>query len=104
MHVAVKNSTIKDSHLKWSVEERQQLNKLYHDLPTPKNKKNIELWKLYFINFANRFVVFYPNRSVEEVTEKVQECIAKRQFKETGEIMYWQNTTPAVRSIQRIKL
>jgi hypothetical protein len=74
---------------RWSKDERQRINEIYASVEQPRQKKSIELWTLYFEDFASRFQKFFPRRTSAEVILKVQEMIAKRQLKEHGEIEYW---------------
>jgi len=78
------------SEMKWTLEERQKLHSLYQqfELPPP-YCRNLELWKLYFLKVSDRFRVFFPQRSTEEVVLKVREMVAKRQMKELGEESFW---------------
>lgn len=74
---------------KWSAEEREKISFLYHDMEGPSNKKNKELWRLYFIAFSDRFRLFFPNRKEVEVIEKVRDMISLRQMKDVKETRFW---------------
>jgi hypothetical protein len=77
------------SLLKWTLEERQKLNSLYYEMSTPSQNAHLEIWKAYLIEFAKRFHIFYPNRSMEDITEKIRTMLAKKQMKEKGEEEFW---------------
>lgn len=77
------------THTKWSAEERQKLSQLYRDVPLPAISGEKELWNFYYQKVAERFVVFFPQRSREDVKEKLRSMLAKKQMKEAGEEAYW---------------
>lgn len=81
---------LKFTKQKWTTEERQHLNRLYLELPLPSNLRNRDLWQLYLQGFAARFVLVHPTRTPDEVMEKVQEMINKKQFKEKDEVERWE--------------
>lgn len=74
---------------RWSKEERDLLNKLYHEVPRPSNKKKLDLWKVYYENISYRFKEFFPIRNQIDIEKKLEEMIIKRQFKEIGEAEFW---------------
>lgn len=78
---------------RWSKEERILLNKLYHEVNRPSNKKKLDSWKIYYSNITVRFKEFYPTRTHTEIEQKLESMITTRQFKELGEIDYWKTTT-----------
>ena len=75
--------------LRWSVEERDTLNRIYLETPTPTQKRSKELWELYLQAVARRFLTLYPQRGLTEVVEKARAMIAHRRMKEKGETLYW---------------
>jgi NAD+--asparagine ADP-ribosyltransferase len=77
---------------RWSREERDLLNKLYHEVPRPSNKKKMDSWKIYYISISSRFKEFFPERKQIDIEQKLEEMITKRQFKELGETDYWKES------------
>jgi hypothetical protein len=77
------------SKSKWSLEERQKLNTLYREIPLPPPHAKPEIWQLYFEKVAERFYVFYPDRSKQDIRDKLRSMISRRQMKEEGEESYW---------------
>jgi len=75
---------------KWPVCERDHLIQLYKELEKPQNAQ-VELWKIYYTRLADRFRSLYPHRKPLEITDKLQEMIAKRQFHSTAEVKHWQS-------------
>lgn len=78
------------THSKWTQEERQALNRIYFEMCPPARHAPKEVWDLYLHSFAGRFLGQHPHRSKEEVTEKIRVMIQTRQFKEAGEVQYWE--------------
>lgn len=74
---------------RWSKEERELLNHLYHEVPRPSNKKKLDSWKIYYENISIRFKEIYPNRKQIDIEQKLEEMITLRQFKEKGEEDFW---------------
>lgn len=74
---------------RWSLEERKLLNMLYLDIPRPQYNKK-ELWKFYYETMSQRFQQFHPQRSLNEIAEKIEDMLLKRQMKEAGELTYWE--------------
>jgi hypothetical protein len=77
------------SLLKWTIEERQKLNSLYYEMPIPSQTAHLEIWKAYLLEFAKRFHIFFPNRAINDIVEKIRTMIAKKQMKEKGEEEFW---------------
>jgi len=77
---------------KWSQEERKRLNELYVDIPRP-TSNHLTLWRLYYDKVCSRFRAFYPLRSNQEVEEKFESMIKRRQFKEPGEENHWKEVS-----------
>jgi hypothetical protein len=77
------------SEQKWTEEERQRLLLLYQENPIPHKNAHPEVWNIYFTKIAEKFHVFYSQRSLYEVKKKVRSMILKRQMKENGELEYW---------------
>eukprot|EP00607_Mallomonas_marina_P006458 CAMPEP_0182430286 /NCGR_PEP_ID=MMETSP1167-20130531/39163_1 /TAXON_ID=2988 /ORGANISM="Mallomonas Sp, Strain CCMP3275" /LENGTH=192 /DNA_ID=CAMNT_0024615213 /DNA_START=347 /DNA_END=925 /DNA_ORIENTATION=- len=75
---------------KWSKEERDRLNGIYHCLNRPPDK-NVSAWDAYYVEFTRRFQAFYPTRGHEEIREKIVQMMRLRQMKEMGEEQYWKH-------------
>lgn len=86
---------------KWSTPEINRINALYQEVAFPNPRNSIELWRFYFIGFAERYQAFFPHRSIEETTEKLHRMIASRQFKEAGEREFWEAMETAALQIYR---
>jgi hypothetical protein len=80
--------SVNTSSNKWTIEEREKLNQLYHEIEKP-TTNYLESWNLYYKNIADRFVGLYPKRKHSDVVEKIIIMITSRQMKEKGEIEYW---------------
>lgn len=83
---------------KWSSEERTRLSLIYQDMSLPSIKNSLELWRLYFKAFCDRFLAFFPKRTEEETIDKIQEFISARKMKEIGEVIYWEGVQPRIKS------
>lgn len=88
---------------KWTPEEREYLNALYLDMPTPANKNNRQMWELYLEALANRFCCIYPTRNKQEVVEKAREMILWRKMKEGGEPAYWDDQRGSIQAIREYR-
>eukprot|EP01039_Chlorochromonas_danica_P005178 gene5178-5698_t len=77
-------------HGKWTIEERQRMNEIYHTLQPPRRGAPQALINLYLETFTERFIVYYPFRPREMIKEKISALYRKRQFKEKGEEVYWE--------------
>jgi hypothetical protein len=76
----------------WSKSERERLNHIYWELERPRNNNyTLQPWREYYTNFASKFITYFPQRSMQEIREKVQYMITNRVFKEKGENEYWSN-------------
>lgn len=73
---------------KWSQEELEKMNSLFHEIPKP-STKHLDAWYHYYKNLAARFRSLYGHRSEQSVIEKFQCVILKRQLKESGERTFW---------------
>jgi len=85
--VAVKTRTKN----RWSLQERKLLNMLYLDIPRPQYQKK-ELWKIYYEVVSQRFQQFHPRRDLQDIAEKLEDMLLKRQMKEAGELDFWEKT------------
>ena len=82
-----------------------QCKPLYNEIKRPSGH-TIDAWEVYYLEFASQFRVFFGNRTIEEVIEKIKDMYANRQFVELGENNYWQNvraTSPVARQKNLIK-
>eukprot|EP01041_Mallomonas_annulata_P007966 gene7966-16307_t len=88
---------LKKDHTKhrWSKEERDKLNFIYHSLNRPPDK-SITAWDQYYTEFTRRFQAFFPHRKYNEIKEKITEMMTLRQMKEPGEVKLW-NTIKRIR-------
>lgn len=78
---------------KWDKRERVLMNTLYNEIERPKvSAHSKELWKIYYEKIASRFIQFYPHRKYNDIIEKFEDMVIKRQMKEVGEAEYWDNT------------
>lgn len=77
------------SALKWSQAERASLHALYQQMRPP-HKGTKELLELYLSSFADKFLSHCPERSKEEVMDKVRGMLRRKQLKEVGEVEYWE--------------
>lgn len=78
------------SQNKWSRAERDKLNSIYWELKRPATK-SLALWNNYFLEFASIFHVYFSERSVDSIVQKVKYMFSTRQFAEPGENVYWQS-------------
>ena len=91
VHVARKATVMHTaSDNKWPACERDHLIQLYKEIEKPQNAQ-VELWKIYYTRLADRFRSLYPHRKPLEITNKLQEMIAKRQFHSNAEVKHWQS-------------
>ena len=77
---------------KWSKVEREKLNRIYWELKRPASK-SLALWENYFLEFAHIFHVYFSDRSIDSIVQKVKYLYATRQFAEPGEMNYWKSVS-----------
>ena len=87
---------------KWPQCEREHLIQLYKEVEKPQNAQ-VELWKIYYNRLSDRFRSVYPHRKPLEITDKLQEMIAKRQFHSDKEVQHWQSMKGGKASIASIE-
>ncbi len=73
---------------RWSEPERLFLLDLYRELEKPKIP-NVELWKIYYSRLADRFRALHPGRKQQEIIQKLEDMISKKQIKDEREVKYW---------------
>lgn len=80
------------SHNKWTHDEINSLSTIFYSVSIPKANDS-EHWRLYYTSCYRRFSVNFPGRERSEVIGKLRQMISTKQFKQPGEIEYWQNMT-----------
>ena len=74
---------------KWTLEERERMNTLFHELEKPTTNL-LGAWEQYYKGFADRFRSTVPGRSEADVIEKLQGMILKRQMHDDKEKQFWE--------------
>lgn len=88
---------------RWSTQEKKKITDLYWELARPTSKAAMA-WTIYYQMFVARFLEFYPNKPVDEVRRKIEQMLALRQLKMSGEEEYWKEQVrkPAANSSNSI--
>ena len=73
---------------KWTVEERDRMNSLFHEIERP-SANQLGAWGQYYKGFADRFRSTMPGRSEADVIQKLQCMILKRQMHNDKEKQFW---------------
>ena len=73
---------------KWTSEERERMNTLFHEIEKPSGNV-LGAWEQYYKGFADRFRCVIPGRSEADVIEKLQSMILKRQMHNDEEKQFW---------------
>lgn len=76
--------------LKWTSQEKRKINDLYLEIERPAANSTVS-WNLYYQMFVVRFLESYPNHNANEVRMKVEQMLALRQVKMSGEEEYWRD-------------